>query len=87
MNSGDYINQAALESMRVLIRTQHAAAHKGNAVNCPCGQLRALTMAYRCLYCGVWFCFNCAQEHFGMTVKQFRANKDTHPQPLVTTPP
>lgn len=42
-------------------------AHKTLGVNCPdCGTRIALVMAYRCAYCGVWFCHTCAQVHFGM---------------------
>jgi hypothetical protein len=33
-----------------------------------CGVRLYLVRAYRCLYCGVWFCRVCAQLHFGMRV-------------------
>lgn len=33
----------------------------------PCGRCRhfaALWNAYKCFYCGIWFCRACAQQHF-----------------------
>lgn len=29
-----------------------------------CGRRLSLTLAYRCLYCGFWFCAGCARIHF-----------------------
>ena len=29
-----------------------------------CGRRLSLTLAYRCLYCGFWFCPMCARIHF-----------------------
>lgn len=34
-------------------------------VTCPCGNELPLVEAFRCLYCEVWFCLGCAEEHFG----------------------
>lgn len=39
-------------------------------VTCECGVSIDLPDAYRCLYCGIWFCFECAEKHFGKTVEQ-----------------
>lgn len=44
-------------------------------VTCPCGTERALTLAYKCLYCKVWFCDICAEQHFGKTVSEYKASK------------
>ena len=30
-----------------------------------CGRRISLTRAFRCLYCGFWFCPMCARIHFG----------------------
>ena len=46
-------------------------------LTCPCGRERALVKMYRCLYCKVWFCEQCAEDHFGKTVEQYRAEKET----------
>jgi hypothetical protein len=33
--------------------------------------------AYKCLYCGFWFCLPCAEIHFGKTKEQYAAeNKE-----------
>ena len=34
-------------------------------VRCGCGALVCWRSAVRCLYCRVWFCPACGQEHFG----------------------
>jgi hypothetical protein len=34
-------------------------------VTCPCGRRLALRMAFRCWFCGLAFCNECAVEHFG----------------------
>ncbi len=34
-------------------------------VTCPCGKKVGIILAYRCLYCGVYFCTSCAVRHFG----------------------
>lgn len=36
-------------------------------VTCFCGRVRTLLYAWRCLYCGEWYCQTCAEQHFGMT--------------------
>ena len=38
-------------------------------IRCGCYKLVKFIYAYRCLYCGVWYCKQCAEEHFGMKVK------------------
>lgn len=30
-----------------------------------------LPLAYRCYYCGKWYCFDCAADHFGQTREEF----------------
>lgn len=37
-------------------------------ITCPCGRRIALRAAYKCLYCSLWFCGQCAKEHFGREV-------------------
>ena len=32
-----------------------------------CGKQVSIEYAFRCLYCGFWFCRACAEVHFGMT--------------------
>lgn len=41
-----------------------------HTIICGCGLLRAIEMAFRCLYCGEWYCVNCAEVHFGKTVQE-----------------
>lgn len=37
-------------------------------MTCGCGKRVVFWMMYRCLYCGVFFCKACAEEHFGARV-------------------
>ncbi|MFI3137197.1 MAG: hypothetical protein QX197_10520 [Methylococcaceae bacterium] len=37
-------------------------------IRCNCGKFPAWMFMYRCLYCGVWFCSDCAEHHFGFRV-------------------
>ena len=42
-------------------------------ITCGCGSIRSLVNMYKCLYCNEYYCVSCAQEHFGKTVAQHRA--------------
>ena len=35
-----------------------------------CGKKVRIQAAYKCLYCGFWFCATCAEVHFGKTREQ-----------------
>lgn len=52
-----------------LLRSQWNGAVEQRVIICPCGLRRALEKAYRCLYCGIWFCFSCGEKHFGETLQ------------------
>lgn len=47
-----------------------------NLLQCYCNNRHPLDQMYRCLYCGVYFCFKCAEEHFGQTVEEWVENRD-----------
>ncbi len=34
-------------------------------IRCDCGALVNWMLMHKCLYCSIWFCRQCAQEHFG----------------------
>ncbi|MCK5606414.1 hypothetical protein KAR91_31220 [Candidatus Pacearchaeota archaeon] len=34
-------------------------------IRCGCNKLIQWKYMYRCLYCGIWFCRECAEKHFG----------------------
>lgn len=46
-------------------------------MRCRCGWNRSLTRMHQCLYCKEWFCELCAEQHFGKTVEQYRAEQAT----------
>lgn len=39
-------------------------------IRCGCNKLIGWQYMFRCLYCGVWFCKSCAEEHFGYKVPE-----------------
>lgn len=42
-------------------------------VRCVCLKLVKMKYAYRCLYCGIFYCRECAEQHFGKTVAEYRS--------------
>jgi len=45
-------------------------------VRCPCLKKLDLLHAYKCLYCGIWFCEACAEKHFGKTKAEHLKEKE-----------
>ena len=45
-------------------------------ITCPCGWKRGIMRMHQCLYCKVWLCQRCAEEHFGKTVVEYQAEKE-----------
>lgn len=66
----EYVARADKEKGRVLRDQWHEAVSLGS-IHCTCGLQRALPLAYRCLYCGEYFCGQCAEKHFGQTVQEW----------------
>ncbi|VUD48583.1 hypothetical protein TDB9533_01262 [Thalassocella blandensis] len=42
-------------------------------IRCPCLKLVRWIDAFRCLYCGIFYCRTCAEKHFGQTVEEYKA--------------
>lgn len=40
-------------------------------VTCECGDTYPLRFMYRCLYCKIYLCEECAEIHFGKTVEEY----------------
>jgi hypothetical protein len=66
-----YLEVADSDKIAEILRRQYKNAAEHSAVYCPCGQLRAITEAFRCLYCGIYFCVDCAERHFGKTRREW----------------
>lgn len=45
-------------------------------VRCACKQSFLINEVWRCFFCDVWYCNECAEEHFGMTKEQWREQKE-----------
>lgn len=65
-----YLGRTSNEEKKQLLIEQHEELHFDNTIKCPCGRPRHYSMAFRCLYCGIYMCVNCAEIHFGKTRKQ-----------------
>ena len=44
-------------------------------MRCGCLVKLKIDEAYKCLYCGQWFCQLCAEVHFGKTIKQHQEER------------
>lgn len=73
---GEYIERARTPEKKARLKAQWYQAVHDHVITCCCGQKRALELAFRCLYCGEWYCFNCAQLHFGVTVAEWEKERD-----------
>ena len=56
-------------------RQMKEAMRDGARITCGCGNRLKLYLAFRCLYCGAWFCQTCAEIHFGKTREQYDADR------------
>lgn len=81
----DYIDRADTPEKKKILAEQWKLAVNEGYIYCPCGQARGLVKAFRCLYCGVWFCQPCAEQHFGQTVKEWIVSKRKEARAQVET--
>lgn len=72
-----YLERAASHpEKRQRVKIQHETACEHGAIVCGCGIRRGISIAYRCLYCGEWFCAGCAQVHFGESLEAYWLRKN-----------
>lgn len=57
--------RAMVRRQRKEIIDQGAMTDRIVWVTCPCGRRLSITQAYRCFYCGLYFCGECGETHFG----------------------
>lgn len=60
------------------LRAQLQCVKVGSPLVCSCRQVIRLERAYKCLYCGLWFCVTCAEIHFGQTRSAYRLEHPEH---------
>jgi hypothetical protein len=53
------------EILETVWRQSKELVHSTVKVTCTCGKNISLRYAYKCLYCGIFFCKSCAKNHFG----------------------
>ena len=69
-----YLIGACAEKKVVLI-AQDKQAREDQSITCGCGWKRWIAYAYRCLYCGEWYCAPCAETHFGQSIDAWTIEK------------
>lgn len=71
----EYIQRSESVEKRKRLKLQWAEAaqsgHDNAVITSGCGQVRSIEIAFRCLYCGEWFCVPCAEKHFGQTIQEW----------------
>lgn len=73
----EYRDDVTDEEHAEFVGFQQKSAEEDGLVSCVCGNEIALHQSFRCLYCGIWWCEPCAENHFGQTVEEYHGNKQT----------
>ncbi|MGE4486350.1 MAG: hypothetical protein AB7C95_00820 [Synergistaceae bacterium] len=64
-NGFEYLPEDKLKAKRRQLKSQIKEVHGcEQRITCGCGRTVPLNAAYKCFYCGLWFCPACAREHF-----------------------
>lgn len=65
---------AVLSSQVKFIAEQENSGIEAKYMKVRCGCLKIIkwSYAYRCLYCVIFYCRECAEDHFGQTVQDYR---------------
>lgn len=50
------------------------------SVTCGCGLRAPLRFMHKCCYCDEFYCFECAQVHFGKTREKYELDKLNKPE-------
>lgn len=70
---------AARQLQETVVQELNGQTVRMALITCPCERRLALVSAYKCLYCNVWLCSCCAEEHFGKTVAKYRSENHLAP--------
>jgi hypothetical protein len=71
----EHYSCGACKDKREVLEAQDKQAREDNSITCACGWKRWLAYAYKCLYCGEFFCAPCAETHFGQSIEQWTIEK------------
>jgi len=61
---------------RIRVRRQLGEVLAEGYVTCGCDTCLDFAHAYKCLYCGEWYCQSCAEAHFGQTRVDYNDGKE-----------
>ena len=62
--SFDYSPHLKPSELDIYIKQQQSISRE-DSVECICGVNKPPIHLFRCLYCGIYYCSQCAEEHFG----------------------
>lgn len=71
MNDRETHEETAEEKAEFVMNQLREIKNSRPKVTCNCGTLIYWFNAFRCLYCGEFYCQSCAEEHFGKTRKEW----------------
>jgi len=69
------MNQKDIIKKREVVARQFKEAINTHSVTCGCDNKLPLPYAFRCLYCGEYYCQKCAEIHFGKTREEHNREK------------
>jgi len=64
------------------VKKQNIEILTDGIITCECGKRCDIRFFYKCLYCRQYYCFRCAEEHFGQTVHEYKLTKNKRIQLL-----
>jgi hypothetical protein len=59
------------QMQEIVSQLENAVTVADAVIKCPCNWHYRITNMYHCLYCKVYFCTSCAENHFGQTVDEY----------------
>jgi hypothetical protein len=66
----------SIGELRAILKTQYLAVYQAvgeaHLFCAECGKRTPILSAYRCRWCGFWFCPSCADKHFGPDATDWR---------------
>ena len=68
-------NRPGVDVKEKRVWRQTLEAMGGHHVTCCCDKKLPIHFAFRCLYCGEYYCQKCAEVHFGKTREEHNNNK------------
>lgn len=83
--SGERLTTEQIEENKLIAKNQFSQLKGAGQVTCTCGRTIPARFAYKCLYCDIFRCLVCSEDHFGKTRAQYFAER-ANPAPTQAQP-